>query len=107
MESVYPIQIGFVSFTFRGTNAKYPGRPRPVKMQKIDFISKLLNKPPKPREIHVPNSDRVCSPVLNQLGAYSLGAYSIEAHSPGAYSLGAYSLGAKSLKPPILGQAMH
>ena len=103
-------------FIFRGKFAKYPGRPPPARMQKINFISKIPRKPPKPYEIHVPNPFFL---FFYFLGAYSLEAYSLQLPILGqachsldwgptvSYSLGAYTLGAYSLRLPILGQACH
>ena len=55
MKSMYPIQIWFL-WTVQVEFAKYPGTPS-CKMQQRNFISQIPKKPPKPYEIHVPNSD--------------------------------------------------
>ena len=48
--------VGFVFVFFRGNLLSTLG-PSPAKIQKNKFISKIPKKPPKPDEIHVPNSD--------------------------------------------------
>ena len=58
MKSMHPIQIALF-WIIRRKFAKYPGPP-PFKNTKNYFISKIPEKPPKPDEIHVPNSDQIC-----------------------------------------------
>ena len=53
----YLIFLPFWRF-FKGNLLSTLGPP-PAKMQQRNFISKIPKKPPKPYEIHVPNSDQI------------------------------------------------
>ena len=65
MKSMYPTQIGFVR-TVQGRFAKCPAPPL-SKNAKEQFHQQNPEKASKTYEIHIPNSDRICSDFAKEI----------------------------------------